>query len=40
MEQLYFREHDGYEFDPGRKVIARFRQSNCASVFVPVRPRG
>lgn len=37
MDRLYFSVHPEYEFDNSRKVIARFRQSNCASVFVPVR---
>lgn len=39
MDQLYFVHHPEYEFDHGRKVIARFRQGNCASVFVPVKNR-
>lgn len=39
MDRLYFAEHPEYEFDDSRKVIARFRQANCASVFVPVRHR-
>lgn len=39
MDQLYFASHPDYEFDYSRKVIARFRQSNCASVFVPVKLR-
>ena len=37
MKHLYFTEYPAYEFDKSRKVIARFRQANCASVFVPVR---
>lgn len=37
MDRLYFNDHPEYEFDQGRKVIARFRQANCASVFVPVK---
>ena len=40
MDRLYFSSHPDYEFDNSRKVIARFRQSNCASVFVPVRRKG
>jgi hypothetical protein len=36
MDTLYFSRHPNQEFDHGRKVIARFRQANCASVFVPV----
>jgi Acetyltransferases, including N-acetylases of ribosomal proteins len=39
MDRLYFPEHTEYEFDTSRKVIARFRQANCASVFVPVRQK-
>lgn len=39
MDKLYFAGHPQYEFDQSRKVIARFRQANCASVFVPVRPK-
>ena len=37
MDRLYFRDHPELEFDNTRKVIARFRQANCSSVFVPVR---
>lgn len=37
MDKLYFVSHPEYEFDNIRKAIARFRQANCASVFVPVR---
>lgn len=37
MDRLYFALHPEHEFDDSRKVIARFRQANCASVFVPVR---
>ncbi|MDR1630669.1 MAG: hypothetical protein LBS36_10735 [Oscillospiraceae bacterium] len=40
MDKLYFAAHPDYEFDNSRKVIARFRQANCASVFVPVRLKG
>lgn len=39
MDRLYFPSHPEYEFDKGRKVIARFRQANCASVFVPVKKK-
>ena len=39
MDKLYFSSHSEYEFDNHRKVIARFRQANCASVFVPIRRR-
>ncbi len=37
MDKLYFASHPDYAFDHSRKVIARFRQANCASVFVPVK---
>lgn len=37
MDKLYFSSHPDYRFDNSRKVIARFRQANCASVFVPVK---
>lgn len=40
MDRLYFIHHPEYELDQGRKVIARFRQGNCASVFVPVKNKG
>jgi hypothetical protein len=40
LDRLYFSKHPEYEFDHSRKVIARFRQSNCASVFVPIRVKG
>ncbi|MGG6312299.1 hypothetical protein [Paenibacillus macerans] len=36
LEMLYLSAHPQYEFDRTRKVIARFRQNNCASVFVPL----
>jgi len=39
LDELYFADHPEYEFDSSRKVIARFRQSNCASVFAPVRKK-
>ena len=39
MDSLYFASFPEYEFDYSRKVIARFRQANCASVFVPVKRR-
>ncbi len=39
MDKLYFTAHPYLEFDHSRKVIARFRQANCASVFVPVRQK-
>jgi predicted transcriptional regulator YdeE len=37
MDRLYYSVHPDFEFDNSRKVIARFRQANCASGFVPVR---
>ena len=37
MDKLFFASYPKYEFDNSRKVIARFRQANCASVFVPVK---
>jgi predicted transcriptional regulator YdeE len=37
LDELFFTAHPEYEFDGGRKVIARFRQANCASVFAPVK---
>jgi len=37
MDKLYFESHPEYELDNNRKVIARFRQANCASIFVPVK---
>jgi len=39
IDKVYFAVHPEYEFDSSRKVIARFRQANCASVFLPVRKR-
>ena len=39
MDKLYFADHPDFEFDGSRKVIARFRQANCASVFVPVKKK-
>lgn len=37
LKELYLEQHPEYELDMNRKVIARFRQGNCASVFVPVK---
>jgi predicted transcriptional regulator YdeE len=37
LKELYLDRHPDYDLDMTRKVIARFRQGNCASVFVPVR---
>lgn len=36
LEELFLADHPGYKTDWSRKVIARFRQANCASVFVPL----
>ncbi len=37
LNELFFAGHPEYAWDQTRKVIARFRQANCASVFVPVK---
>ncbi|SEU27913.1 GyrI-like domain-containing protein [Paenibacillus sp. NFR01] len=37
LQELFLAGHPGYEMDSGRKVIARFRQANSASVFVPLK---
>ena len=39
LDKLYFSSHPEYQWDESRKVIARFRQANCASVFVPLKRR-
>jgi predicted transcriptional regulator YdeE len=36
LDSLYLSSHPQYERDWSRHVIARFRQENCASVFVPL----
>ncbi|AIQ45062.1 hypothetical protein R70723_03440 [Paenibacillus sp. FSL R7-0273] len=36
LEELYLSEHPEYQRDWSRQVIARFRQANAASVFVPL----
>jgi hypothetical protein len=36
LGELYFARHPEYQRDMSRHVIARFRQANCASVFVPL----
>ncbi|WP_438433233.1 GyrI-like domain-containing protein [Gorillibacterium sp. sgz500922] len=36
LDALFLQEHPNYERDWSRHVIARFRQANCASVFVPL----
>lgn len=37
MDELYLNKYPEYEKDNTREVIARFRQANCASVFVPLK---
>lgn len=37
LDRLYFTEHPEYERDNSRHVVARFRQANHASVFVPLK---
>lgn len=39
MDEMHFSSHPDYERDNSRRVIARFRQGNCASVFVPVKKK-
>ena len=36
LRELYLDAHPEYAWDSTRKVIARFRHANCASVFVPL----
>lgn len=36
LDGLFLSSHPQYKWDHSRKVIARFRQANCASVFVPL----
>ncbi|OBZ07627.1 hypothetical protein A8L34_26230 [Bacillus sp. FJAT-27264] len=36
LDELFLASHPQYERDWSRHVIARFRQANCASVFVPL----
>jgi len=36
LDDLFLNAHPQYERDWSRHVIARFRQYNCASVFVPI----
>ncbi|WP_019913543.1 GyrI-like domain-containing protein [Paenibacillus sp. HW567] len=36
LEELFLSSHPEYQRDWSRHVIARFRQANCASVFVPL----
>ncbi|MNO07660.1 hypothetical protein D3C81_2299460 [compost metagenome] len=37
LQELFLADHPRYKADWSRKVIARFRQANCASVFVPLK---
>ena len=39
LEELFLRNNPKYQSDWSRKVVARFRQANCASVFVPLKLR-
>lgn len=36
LDELFLSSHPEYQRDWSRQVIARFRQANCASVFVPL----
>ncbi|WP_058301999.1 GyrI-like domain-containing protein [Gorillibacterium timonense] len=36
LDSLFLATHPSYERDWSRHVVARFRQANCASVFVPL----
>lgn len=36
LDELFLSSHHQYQRDWSRQVIARFRQANCASVFVPL----
>lgn len=36
LDELFLSSHPQYERDRSRHMIARFRQANCASVFVPL----
>lgn len=37
LQELFLAEHPQYKADRSRKAIARFRQANCASVFMPLK---
>ena len=39
LDELYLNSHPDYVPDGSRKVIARFRQANHASIFVPMKPK-
>ncbi|MEO3947804.1 GyrI-like domain-containing protein [Gorillibacterium sp. CAU 1737] len=36
LHALYLADHPNYDRDESRHIIARFRQGNCASIFVPL----
>ncbi|MEK3788114.1 MULTISPECIES: hypothetical protein [Paenibacillus] len=36
LEELFLSSHPAYSRDWSRQLIARFRQANCASLFVPL----
>ena len=40
IDTLFLSSHPQYERDWSRHVVARFRQANCASVFVPLSIKG
>jgi pyruvate/2-oxoacid:ferredoxin oxidoreductase alpha subunit len=40
LDELFLSKNPKYERDWSRHVVARFRQANCASVFVPLSLRG
>lgn len=37
LDKLFFVNNTQYERNNSKHVIARFRQANCASVFVPIK---
>ncbi|MDF2936352.1 MAG: hypothetical protein K0Q90_1725 [Paenibacillaceae bacterium] len=37
LQELFLADHPQYKADWSRKAIARFRQANCASVFMPLK---
>jgi hypothetical protein len=37
LDELFFKYNPQYERDNTKHVIARFKQANCASVFVPLK---
>ena len=40
LDKIFFTFNPQYERDNSKHVIARFRQANCASVFVPIKLKG